>query len=103
MRKSLQRLLLACAAIGGLTPLAAQTNPTAVSLPFSLTSQSTSTLPAGVAVHRFSTPPVTRILTPGTADLALAGSAPGGFTGGWYFLSNDGIGMLSTASTAPGA
>jgi endonuclease/exonuclease/phosphatase family metal-dependent hydrolase len=33
----------------------------------------------------------------------LAGSAPSGFTGGWYFLSNDGIGMLATGSTAPGA
>jgi endonuclease/exonuclease/phosphatase family metal-dependent hydrolase len=103
MRKNLLRLLVACATIGSFTTSTAQTNPTAASLPFSLTSQGTSTLPAGVAVHRFATPPVTRILTPGTADLALGGSAPGGFTGGWYFLSNDGIGMLSTGSTAPGA
>ncbi|MFA6058424.1 MAG: endonuclease/exonuclease/phosphatase family protein [Taibaiella sp.] len=103
MRKTLQWLFFAYAAIGSLTPLTAQTNPTAVSLPFSLTSQSSSTLPAGVALHRFSTPPVTRTVSPGTADLALAGSAPGGFTGGWYFLSDDGIGMLATGSTAPGA
>jgi endonuclease/exonuclease/phosphatase family metal-dependent hydrolase len=103
MRKTLQWLLFTFAAISSFTPLVAQTNPTAVILPFSLTSQSSSTLPAGVALHRFSTPPVTRTTSPGTADLALAGSAPGGFTGGWYFLSNDGIGMLATGSTAPGA
>lgn len=103
MRKILQGLLFACAAMGSMTPLSAQTNPTAVTLPFSLTSQSSSALPAGVAVHRFSTVPVARIITPGTADLTLAGSAPGGFTGGWYYLNNDGIGMLATGSTAPGA
>jgi hypothetical protein len=50
MRKTLQWLLLAYTAIGSLTPLAAQTNPAAVSLPFSLASQNSSTLPAGVAL-----------------------------------------------------
>lgn len=96
MRKTLPWLFFAYAAISSLTPLAAQTNPTAVTLPFSLNSQSTSTLPAGVALHRFSTPPVTRTTSPGNADLALPGSAPGGISDSTAVFTWNAIGTALT-------
>jgi len=95
--------LLAALILSGMTPLAAQTNPTAVTLPFSLSSQSSATLPAGVAVHRFNTIPSSRTILPAVGDLATAGSSPTGVTGGWYYLGNDGIGILSTGTVSAGA
>lgn len=95
--------LLAVLAFSGLTPLAAQTNPAAVNLPFNLTAQSTATLPPGVAVHRFNTLPSTRTVVPGVGDLATAGNSPTGALGGWYYLGNDGIGILASGSVSAGA
>lgn len=83
--------------------LHAQTDPAAVSLPFSLSSQTSSTLPAGVALHRFSTLPVTRTVSPAAADLANQGNVPSATAGGWYNLGTDGIGMLATSTTPAGA
>lgn len=103
MRRNLKWLLLAPMAMGIALPLTAQTNPAAVSLPFSLTSQSTATLPAGVAVHRFSSVPLTRTVSPASSDLPTAGNVPGGFNAGWYFLGNDGIGLLASSSIGAGA
>lgn len=103
MHKNLKWLLLAPLAMSAAPLLTAQTNPPAVALPFTLSSQSTATLPAGVAVHRFTTVPATRTLNPAGSDLATAGSAPSGFNGGWYYLGNDGIGLLGTSSIAVGA
>jgi endonuclease/exonuclease/phosphatase family metal-dependent hydrolase len=81
----------------------AQTNPTAVSLPFSLTTQTSATLPAGVAVHKFSSIPTTRTLAPATGDLPNQGSSAALATGGWYHLSTDGIGLLASGTNAAGA
>lgn len=81
----------------------AQTDPTAVSLPFSLTSQSSSTLPSGVAVHKFSTIPTTRTVSPAAADLGNQGSSPTATAGGWYHLGTDGIGILASSTTQSGA
>jgi endonuclease/exonuclease/phosphatase family metal-dependent hydrolase len=103
MRKNLKWLLLAPALISFATPLRAQTNPAAVSLPFTLSSQSSATLPSGVAIHRFSTVPATRTTSPASSDLATAGNSPTGFNGGWYYLGTDGIGLLNTTSIAAGA
>ena len=103
MRTNLKWLLLAPALISFASPLTAQTNPTAVSLPFTLTSQSSATLPSGVAVHRFATVPTTRTVIPASSDLATAGNSPTGFNGGWYYLGADGIGLLNTTSIAAGA
>lgn len=84
--------------------LRAQTNPSAVSLPFSLTSQSSATLPSGVAVHRFSSIQTTRTLSPANGgDLPNQGSTPLSNTGGWYHLGADGIGMLASGSNPAGA
>lgn len=83
--------------------LIAQTNPTAVSLPFSLTGQSSATLPTGVAVHRFTSIPTTRTLSAATGDLPNQGSSPTLATGGWYHLGTDGIGILSSGTNPAGA
>ncbi len=103
MHQNLKWLLLAPALISFASPLTAQTNPSAVSLPFSLTSQSSATLLSGVAVHRFATVPTTRTTSPASSDLTTAGNAPAGFSGGWYYLGTDGIGLLNTTSIAAGA
>lgn len=81
----------------------AQTNPTAVSLPFTLNSQTLSTPPAGVAIHKFSSIPTSRTLSPGTADLPNQGSSPALATGGWYNLGTDGIGLLASNTNEAGA
>lgn len=87
-----------------ISALFAQTNPTAVSLPFSLTSQSSSTLPTGVAVHRYSSIPTTRTLSPANGgDLPNKGSSAAYNAGGWYHLSTDGIGLLASGSNPAGA
>lgn len=82
----------------------AQTDPAAVSLPFSLNSQSTATLPAGVAVHRFSSIPTSRTLSPANGgDLPNQGTSPTGNAGGWYNLGSDGIGLLASGTNPAGA
>lgn len=103
MHNNLKWLFFAAAALSVALPATGQTNPSAASLPFTLASQNTSTLPSAVAVHRFSSVPTSRILTPGSADLAAAGGTPTGYNGGWYFLGDDGIGLLGTTSTSVGA
>jgi endonuclease/exonuclease/phosphatase family metal-dependent hydrolase len=84
--------------------LLAQTNPSAVTLPYTLNNQSSATLPAGTAVHRFSSVPVSRTLAPASGgDLVNRGSVPADVTGGWYHLGADGIGILCDASNQAGA
>ena len=82
----------------------AQTNPAAQALPFSLTSQTGGTLPAGVAVHRFGTTagaiPTTRTNTPGNADLPYSNISN---AGGWRDEGANGIGLLASGSQAAGA
>jgi endonuclease G, mitochondrial len=82
----------------------AQTNPAAQALPFSLTSQTGSTLPAGVAVHRFGTTagaiPTTRTTTPGNADLPYSNISN---AGGWRDEGVNGIGILASGAQAAGA
>lgn len=81
-----------------------QTNPVAQTLPFSLTSQSGNSLPAGVAVHRFGTSaaaiPTTRILTPANGDLPYTATAN---AGGWRDEATDGISMLASSAQSAGA
>lgn len=81
-----------------------QTNPSPLSLPFSLSSQTGNTLPAGIAVHRFGTTsaaiPTTRTTSPGNADLPYNSSS---FSGGWRDESANGISMLASGSNAAGA
>lgn len=80
-----------------------QSNPTAVSLPFILNSQSLTTPPAGVAIHKFSSIQTSRTLSPATGDLPNQGSSPTLATGGWYNLGADGIGLLASGTNAAGA
>lgn len=82
----------------------AQTNPAAVSLPFSLNSHNSSAFPAGVAVHRFSSIPTTRTLSPANGgDLPNQGTSPTYNAGGWYHLGNNGIGLLASGTNPAGA
>lgn len=81
-----------------------QTNPVQQSLPFAFSSQSGSTLPAGIAVHRFGTTagtiPLTRTLNPGNADLPHTSTNT---FGGWKDEGENGISMLASSSQAAGA
>ncbi len=103
MYKNFTRLYAALMAVCGLHTAIAQTNPAAVSLPFNFTSQSVATLPSGVAVHRFSSIPTTRTLSPATGDLPAQGSSPTNNAGGWYYLSTNGIGLLASGTNPAGA
>lgn len=103
MKKNLLLSALAIVTLAATGTLRAQTNPTAVSLPFSLTSQSSVTPASGVAVHRFSSIPTSRIVTPATGDLPNQGSTPTNNAGGWYNLGTDGIGMLASGTNPAGA
>ena len=82
----------------------AQTNPTAQTLPFTFSTQTGSTLPAGIAVHKFGTTvaaiPTARTLTPGTTDLAYQATAN---AGGWNDQGAKGIGILASGSNSAGA
>src|ERR1043165_5024400 len=84
--------------------LRAQTNPSAQSLPFSFTSQTGSTLAAGMAVHRFGitsgTIPTTRTAAAGTGDLPYNATAN---AGGWRDESSSGLSLLASGSQAAGA
>ncbi|MEO7306060.1 MAG: endonuclease [Ferruginibacter sp.] len=80
-----------------------QTNPVPQSLPFNITSQSGTTLPTGVAVHRFGTNtgiPTSRILTPGNGDLPYAATST---SAGWKDEVSNGISILASGSQAAGA
>lgn len=81
----------------------AQTNPAVVNLPFSLSGQYAATLPAGVAIHRFSSIPTTRTSSPATGDLPVQGSSATGNAGGWYHLGDNGIGLLASGTNPAGA
>jgi endonuclease/exonuclease/phosphatase family metal-dependent hydrolase len=102
-RKFSKMLLFAYATMACIFPAAAQTNPIAVSLPFSWNSQSSAALPAGVAVHRFSSIPTTRTASPATGDLPVQGSSATNNAGGWYYLGTDGVGLLASGSNPAGA
>jgi 2',3'-cyclic-nucleotide 2'-phosphodiesterase (5'-nucleotidase family) len=90
--------------LGGAIRCSGQTDPAAQSLPFSFTSQSGSTLQAGMAMHRFGTNtasiPTTRTTSPGTGDLPYNS---GSTTGGWRDEGTNGISMLASGSQAAGA
>ena len=81
-----------------LTPLI-PTNPTAQNLPFTFSSLTGSTLPAGMAVHAFSSLPVTRTNSAPSVDLAYAS---GSTTGGWRDEGSSGLSILGTASDNAG-
>lgn len=85
------------------TVVQAQTNPAAVTLPFTLSAQYSAALPAGVAVHRFSSIPTTRTPNPATGDLPAQSSTPTGNAGGWYYLGENGIGLLASGTNPAGA
>jgi predicted extracellular nuclease len=99
-------LLVLTLLAGSFNALFAQTNPPAQSLPFSFTSVSGSTLPDGVAVHRFGTTaasiPTSRTTAPAIADLPYNATVN---SGGWLGANNgaDGIAMLASGSNAAGA
>lgn len=83
----------------------AQTNPAAQALPFALSTQAGSVLPAGVAVHRFGTTaaaiPTTRTLAPATGDLPYSSTSN---AGGWRDEAGGaGIGILASGAQAAGA
>lgn len=89
----------------GLAVARAQTNPAAQALPFAFSNQSGSTLPGGLAVHRFGTTaaaiPTTRTLIPATGDLPYSATSN---AGGWRDeAGNAGIGILSSGAQAAGA
>lgn len=81
-----------------------QTDPVPQNLPFNFSSQSGTTLPAGVAVHRFGTTsgaiPTSRILTPGNGDLPNTTTST---SGGWKDEGANGISVLASGSQAAGA
>lgn len=81
-----------------------QTNPAAQVIPFNFNSQSGSTLPAGMAIHRFGTTagaiPTTRTLTPGNGDLPYNATAN---SGGWKDENSNGLSILASGSQSAGA
>jgi len=77
-----------------------QTNPAAQNLPFSLTTQTGNTLPAGIAMHKFAAAPTSRILTPGTVDLPYTSTST---SGGWKDEGTSGLSVLASGSQAAGA
>lgn len=104
MKKIYRLYLLFLPALIAAVSLQAQTNPAAVALPFGLSSQSSAALPVGVAVHRFASIPTTRTTAEATGgDLPSQGSSPTNNAGGWYYLGNDGIGLLASGTNPAGA
>lgn len=81
----------------------AQTNPVAVTLPFTLNGQYSASLPPCVALHRFSSVQTTRTPNPATGDLPVQGSSPTSNAGGWYHLGDNGIGLLASGTNPAGA
>ncbi len=80
---------------------AAQTAPAAQSIPFTFSSSPSDTsLPAGIAVHRFSAIPTTRTLSPGTGDLFYASTSA---AGGRRNDTTNGISILASGTNPAGA
>lgn len=77
-----------------------QTNPTPQGLPYTFASLTGSALPQGMAAHRFSSIPTTRITTPGTTDITYPGSNT---SGGWRDEGVNGISLLASGSQQAGA
>jgi hypothetical protein len=103
MRKVLFLLTLFCAGL-----INAQTNPASQMLPFSFNTLSASTLPTGMAAHRFGTTtgaiPTTRTTAVATGDLPYA--TAGNTSGGWRYDAanpNYGISILASGSQSAGA
>lgn len=92
--------IVAATVISSVTSAQAQTNPVAQSLPFSMNSQTGSTLPAGIAVHKFTAIPTTRSTAPATGDLPYSATAN---AGSWHDDAANGIGMLASGSQPAGA
>ena len=84
-----------CALIG-----TAQTNPSAQSLPFSFTSLTGSTLPAGIAIHSFSSLPTTRTTSAPSGDLSYTSTST---SGGWKGEGSNGLSLLGSGSQNTGA
>lgn len=82
----------------------AQTNPATQTLPFTLNSQTGTTLPLGVAAHRFGTGaasiPTTRTVMPGNGDIPNTTTSN---SGGWSSEGANGISLLASGSQAAGA
>lgn len=99
MKLKLLIVALFCSVLGW-----GQTNPTAQTLPYSFTSLGTTTLPAGMAVHRFGTSagaiPTTRTTFPATGDLPNVTIAN---SGGWMAENANGVSMLASGSQSAGA
>ncbi len=83
---------------------AQQTNPSPQNLPYSLTSHSGSTLPAGVTFGRFGTSsgsiPLFRTTALCNADLPYSSS---NISGGWQAEAANGVSMLASGTNAAGA
>ena len=79
--------------------LFAQTNPLPQSLPYKFTTLADSVLPAGMAMHKFSSIITSKILTSGTANLPYI---LGATSGGWNNQGVKGIGILASASNPAG-
>ncbi|HRI25693.1 MAG TPA: endonuclease [Ferruginibacter sp.] len=82
-----------------------QTNPAAQNLPFSFTNQTTgTTLPTGMAAHRFGTTsgaiPTTRTLAPANGDLPNTATST---SGGWKDEGTNGVSELASSSQSAGA
>ncbi|MCF2447034.1 ExeM/NucH family extracellular endonuclease [Dyadobacter sp. CY345] len=80
-------------------PLLAQTNPPAQTLPFSFTSLTGETLPAGMAVHKFGTIQSNRTLAPAAADIDR-GTAIN--QGGWRDEADNGISLIASNAQQAG-
>ena len=78
----------------------AQTNPSAQSLPFSFSSLTGSTLPAGIAIHSFSSLPTTRTTSTPSGDLTYTSSST---SGGWKDEGSSGLSLLGSGSQNTGA
>lgn len=104
MKTRLRLLFLLTLVLQSFTALVqAQTNPVAVTLPFTLNGQYSASLPAGVAIHRFSSIQTTRTPNPATGDLPVQGSSQTSNAGGWYHLGDNGIGLLASGTNPAGA
>jgi len=99
MKLKLLIVALFCSVLGW-----GQTNPTAQTLPYSFTSLGTTTLPAGMAAHRFGTSagaiPTTRTTIVATGDLPNVTMAN---SGGWMAENANGVSMLASGSQSAGA
>jgi len=77
------------------------TIPSPQPLPYSFTSQSSSNLPAGMAMHKFGILPLTRTPQDASDDLPCFQLILN--QGGWRYLDADGIGILASGAQNAGA